>query len=595
MIEENKALESLLRRCNIAANRVKNFAYDGWSTEIPLSINLVDAAAMEANEIRNAQNLGINDHGTPMKVGWCNDETIERNHLKPVKSAIMFEKGNVPTKDGLFSYETFGNTTEERKCTCAYIDLGRVFFHPYAYEALCALVSKAPQIAAGRHPWKIVDGKPVEITDENDPEYNEDNTGLRWLINNFRKFKMEKNRSYTHNQYVELFQNSRDDEILISKWLVVPVFYRDANFSGHSRDIPEINDYYKKLIQFSNALKATSMANYANNTEFSIQQMLVTIRQYAQSLIEGKNGFLKQFVLGKTTAYGARNVITEPIFSGADTPEDTMVDIMHSGFPIATCCSMAYPFIEHWITNFFSREFETREKKQILIKDKDGSYHLEFAKIGDVMAFYKPSYIESKVEQFMHTYGNRFEPLVIPMADGTEAYMLFTGKPYAKNPRSASAPATARRAMTWTDLLYLACVETLEYGGKMAYITRYPLEDYFGTFPSMIRVSSTLEHEPMEINGKQYPFYPKVEVGLSQDETSTRFIDTVTMDNTYLKGLGGDYDGDMISEKACFTEEANDEAFAILNDAKHFVSISGNMMRTVGNETFLTYYNMTKR
>lgn len=129
----------------------------------------------------------------------------------------------------------------------------------------------------------------------------------------------------------------------------------------------------------------------------------------------------------------------------------------------------------------------------------------------------------------------------------------------------------------------------------MAYITRYPLEDYFGTFPSMVRVTSTLEHEPMEINGKKYPYYPKVVPGMSQDEVSTRFVETVTMDNVYLKGLGGDYDGDTVSEKVCFTEEANDEAFDILNSAKHFVAISGNIIRMTSNETFLTYYAMTKR
>ena len=97
---------------------------------------------------------------------------------------------------------------------------------------------------------------------------------------------------------------------------------------------------------------------------------------------------------------------------------------------------------------------------------KRGEYRLEFAKIGDVMAMYNPSFIETKVEQFIHTYGARFEPVTIPMADGSMSYMLFTGKPYSKDPRNPNAPPTARRAMTWTDLLYLACVEMLEYGVK---------------------------------------------------------------------------------------------------------------------------------
>lgn len=562
---------------------------------IPVDIELVDQAAMEAesNNTYDPKNLGINVDDTPMRIGFYTDKVFEVYKVKPVTNAIMFSKGNVPTPDGLFSYEIFGTTPTERRNTVAYIDLKRKFFSPYMYECLCEIVTNAKKIAAGIGTWAIVDGK-VVATKVGDDNYDENATGIRWLINHFYDLKFEKNKSYIHNQYVDLLTRSTEDEIFISKMMVIPVFYRDANFTGHNRDIPEINDRYKRLIQLVGALRDSNLANYANNTEFNIQTTLKDIRKYGQSLIAGKRGFLKQFVIGKTTAYAARNVITQPVFTDVQLPSDVMVDIMHSGFPIATCCSMAYPFIEHWILDFFAKEFETRERKQILVKDKNGKYHLEFAKIGDVMAYYNPSYIEKKTEQYMHTYGSRFEPLKIPMDDGSEAYMLFTGTPYSKDPRNPNVPAIGRRAMTWTDLLYMACVNTLEFGGKLAYITRYPLVDYFGTFPSMIRVTSTIQHEPMEINGVKYPFYPKVVINATYDQVSTMFVDTVTMDNTYLQGLGGDYDGDTTSEKACFTEEANEEAFQILTDVKHFVSIGGQLVRMIGNEAYLTFYNMTK-
>ena len=584
----------LMRAFSRSLENVKTQYRDLFPVEISLlDTSVAYAMGMEA-EIKDAKNLGINQSGTPMKIGWCTDQTIEAHHLKPVRSAVMFERGNIPADNGLFSYDIFGNTADERKWTYAYIDLGRKFFHPYAFEVLTDVCTKARKVAAGMGAWRIKDGE-LELMQPDDKDYDPSATGMRWLVSHYHDIQLTKNQSYKHNEYVELLTGSSDDEIFITKFLVVPVFYRDANFSGKKREIPEINEKYKKLIQLVNALKAPSMAEFSNNTELSIQTVMVDIRKFGQEMIQGKRGFIKQAVIGKTTSYGARSVITQPVYADAQTPEDLMVDIFHTGFPIATCCSMAYPFIEHWILNFFAKEFETREKKQILYQKKDGSYELGYAKIGDVLAYYNPGYIEKKTEQFMHTYGKRFEPLVIPMADGSEAYMLFTGRPYSKNPRAKEAPPTARRAMTWTDLLYLACVETLEFGGKMAYVTRYPLEDYFGTFPSMIRVTSTAEHEPMEFNGRKYPFYPKVIIGITQDETSTKFIDTVTMDNVYLPGLGGDYDGDTVSEKTCFSEEANDEAYQIMNDPKHFISISGNLTRMIKQEAHLTFYAMTMR
>ena len=66
---------------------------------IKLNISLVDqSAAMEANSNagKYLENLGINVKGTPMRIGMCTDKTIEINKFKPVTTAIMFEKGNVP-------------------------------------------------------------------------------------------------------------------------------------------------------------------------------------------------------------------------------------------------------------------------------------------------------------------------------------------------------------------------------------------------------------------------------------------------------------------------------------------------------------------
>lgn len=55
------------------------------------------------------------------------------------------------------------------------------------------------------------------------------------------------------------------------------------------------------------------------------------------------------------------------------------------------------------------------------------------------------------------------------------------------------------------------------------------------------------------------------------------------------------YDGDTVSAKILFTIEANDEAARQLDEIRHYVSIQGNLVRVLGNETFLTFYNMTRR
>ena len=53
-------------------------------------------------------------------------------------------------------------------------------------------------------------------------------------------------------------------------------------------------------------------------------------------------------------------------------------------------------------------------------------------------------------------------------------------------------------------------------------------------------------------------------------------------------------DGDTISAKLCFTLEANKEAAELCRSVKHFLSTQGDMIRNVGNEAYLTFYNMTR-
>ena len=69
-----------------------------------------------------------------MKV-WLIDfeKFIKVNGLQPVTNANMFDMGNVPSVDGLFSTEIFGVTTKDRKETMAYIDLGGKFLNPKVY------------------------------------------------------------------------------------------------------------------------------------------------------------------------------------------------------------------------------------------------------------------------------------------------------------------------------------------------------------------------------------------------------------------------------------------------------------------------------
>ena len=523
---------------------------------------------------------------TSLTIDIIGDSFINANikilGLQEVSNPVRFERGSTPTADGLFSPYIFGHTPEERRTKFAYIDLHTKVFHPYIYEIIRRFWSKIDTVASGQSSWKVdEDGQIHEVAD-GDPE----NTGMDWLVKNFRKIKFGGTGSHIRDERLKLVESLKDDELFISKWLVIPVFYRDVQIIGGTQNVPPLNKNYTNLIRYAGAVERDPY--FSNIAKYNIQLQLVEIRKYGQSLVEKKRGFFKRNVLGKTIDYGYRSVISVFHIDAADKPEENPIDIMHTGIPLSQCCVLFFPFIRRYVREFIRREIVGYGDK-IPYVDEDGKQ--DFIRVKDVMGYYNDDFLQKMIDQYVNTPNIRFRPVLIPTEDGRELPLYFRGHPYSN--RAERAPENiATRNLTWTDLLYLAAEDSLQ--DKHVYITRYPLEDYFGTFPSKIHVLTTIKTQPMVVDGKLYPYYPAIDPKLSEDVVSTLFNDTVTMDNAYLKGLGGDYDGDQITVKGVYSEEANKEADEIMHSAKHYVNIAGGMMRVVENEAFLTFYNMTK-
>lgn len=537
----------------------------------------------------------IDVEGQSMNIAIITDKMIEENNLKEVTSPIWFKTGSEPTDDGLFSPVIFGELPKERMRTHAYINLKRKFFHPYVFEQLTRIYHNFGVIASGQGVWHLDEtGNIIRITDENDSRYDENNTGLAWLIENFRKIHFKDTGSDVRRTRLELLDNLSDDEIFISKWVVIPIFYRDYDDSSGKKSIPEINYLYNDILTNVAGVENELFDAAKHATLFRIQMKLVEIRKFGQTLIEKKNGAFQKTILGKAPDFGDRGVISVPSLNGCDVPDDCIVDIIHSGIPLSFCIVLGYPFMIKWIMEFFEEMFRNKQQVPAYKKNADGEYELQYVRIKDQSEVFTKDFIDKKLEMFKKTYGaERFEPVQIECEDGTVTDIYFTGKGYATDPSNPNANTMSHRPLTWTDVFYMAAVDTLS--DKYCYITRYPLEDYFGTFPSQVAVLSTIKTTPMVVNGKVYPHYPVIDLSLNKKDIATQFIDTISLSNLYLEAIGGDYDGDTVSVKMCFSIEANQEAEQKLHDINHYVSIQGKLVRVLSNEASLAFYNMTRK
>ena len=528
-----------------------------------------------------------------MKVWLLDVETfVKVNGLLPITNPIMFDRGNIPTSDGLFSTEIFGVSTRDRKETWAYVDLGIPFLTPKVYMSLKRLNRNFESVVYGSKKFTI-DKNGVLVQDDNG------GTGLKWLYDNWDKIKFERNDSTSRNQRVDLLNNNKKDVIFIKKWVVIPAFYRDVNL--HSTDgnpkVPEINDLYAKIIRNANMIKES------NDMDFMIaaitgqtQDLIVDIYNLLKSKIEKKNGYIHKFLMGKSVDYCSRVVITATPYV-ADKPEDQYVDFYHTGVPLSHVCAEFTPFILYWLKRWFKRNVENVKNSMIAMNDKGEEVTV---RLDNPEAYYNEERLESRLAQFVKNPSTRFDLVELPVSKDelnrigmkTQPVAAFVGFRMLGETTMEKDENKVVRPLTWTDLLYMAAVDVT--ADKHVVLTRYPYLDYNGSYISKIFVISTRDTQAMMINGKLYKAYPVIDVNTRKEDMDSIFRDTVNIAPFYLKAMGADHDGDQITAKGVFSQEANQECERILMSKPNMLSLLGKGIRPIGNEGSQTLYSMTK-
>ena len=479
------------------------------------------------------------DPNAPMEIDFVTDEIIMNSNLQPVTDPISFSSGE-PTDGGLFSKRIFGQTGDERERQYAYIDLHDKFFHPYVFEILDDLMPKKfKRCANGVGSWKLdEDGYLVELK-EGDPGYEKMNSGIQWLISVYPRMQFSSSKSLVRQDKIRLLKDFPANNCIISKFLVVPVKYRDVDMGSAASKRSELNDYYNTLIKCSRSLADTTFSFCDNITRYNLQTTLVTIRVYGQRLLEKKHGFFHRSILGKSVDRGSRDVISVPSFVGYQKPKDNPVDMFHSGVPLAKCLIIGYDFIMRYCQQFFADNFRNVREYPVY-ELKNGQYEVVGSRrLADQIGRFNTKYIEKKINRFKNSHGTRFEPITLLTEDGEEIPFHLAGQFGDLRVKSDRASTILNRPMTWTDLFYQAAVNTLS--DKYVYITRYPIEGYNSIFPSQCLPVSTIDTVPAIIEGHYYERYPVIDLKTPTDRISNMFIDTVTISNMFLSAIGGDY------------------------------------------------------
>lgn len=514
-----------------------------------------------------------------MKIDIFNvDEFIELNNLQEITSPILFQRGNVPDPDGLVSNEIFGVNGRSRKWRYAYIDLHGHFFNPHVYKAFKRL---------WRNIDKVVNGDYFYNLDENGIIY-EDNehgrTGIEAIYRDWNKINWERT-SGMRNERIDLITKTKKNEVFMDKQIVIPVFYRDITTGSSGGETSELNNLYSKLIRLSSVLEQRDMFDITlHATYYNMQSLIVEIYDYFKVKLEKKNGMIRRYLMGKNTDYCTRSVISAPIYH-SESPDEMETDFSHIGIPISQVASLCFPFMMSWLKSWFENEFITNQETKLLYNG-EGT-----VKVKNPESYFTDEYIKRMMNQYIRDPEFRFKPIKVPLDNGKWSYIHFTGIRFGKGSTSEES-SIEKRPLTWTDLLYMAAYDVTK--DKHAMVTRYPVSDAYGIFFGKIRVISTIKTSVVRVGETTYKYYPNIEVNLDEREVATRFKETVIFSSSYLDGIGGDYDGDQVTIKILWTQEANKELEEAMNKVSFFITATGKNIRQIGKEGLQTIYMLTK-
>lgn len=522
------------------------------------------------------------------------EDFIKKNDVKEISNPIFFNQNKLPTSDGLLSNEIFGITKEERANRFGYIDLHGTFLHPLVYKVWSALDKNVKSIVHGIDNF-VIDSNGQFKQDPNGK------TGIKFLKDNINKIKIRSTDSTKRDRVIE-FLNISKPLMFITKYPVIPAFYRDVNTEGGKVGVGDINKYYNSIIIASKALAEAQDygLSLSNSQAGRMQEMLLQVYNYFGAGnpdakgsgvgMPSKFGIIRRANLSKTTDYSSRLVITSPELK-VEKLDDIEADMDYSVVPLASLSINFLPYMIFWLRGFFENEFSTRTTYTVHMKDGK----VKEIPIQDYQIAFSDERIKDEINRFVHGYSNRFIPVKVPTLDKKlNVYMHFKGRA-STSPDDTEQGEIINRRLTWCDLLFMAASEVT--ADKHILITRYPIDSFYNQFPTKVKVQSTIETEPMTVVSagmkKFYKKYPKIREEDIEKDTSNKFIDSLNMCNGYLDSIGGDYDGDQVSVKGIYSAEANVELDQQMNSKIHYIGLDGISVMDVGKEAKQSLYCLT--
>lgn len=535
----------------------------------------------------------------PFNVKLLNLDAGQLRLLKPITTLDRFDgasTGNFHDK-GLFSTEIFGRVGEDaRDETFAYIPLKTTILHPFIYQRL----ERLKRLYIG-----ILSGKQYAVWDPKEKDFQpasetEGETGFQFFMSHWEEIEFPESNSEIRKMRVKLMDKYRK-EAMISNVLVMPAGLRDAEIDHLDRiQEHEINKSYQRLISISNTISKGSNNNSEvfNTARFAQQMAFNEVYRLIEEMLTGKRGFIQNKWGSRRITNGTRNVITAMDISTPSLdaenypgPDDTVLGLWQTSrgaLPITInrmqqgILSNVFGDVEGTATLI---DVKTLKSERVQVSAQTHDRWTTTEGLEKVVA--SQSMMELRARPVM--IEGRYLALVYKPKNEM-VFKIF----YNIDDLPEGFQKDAVHPLTYEELIYLSNYRG--WNDLRVISTRYPVTGEGSSYVSKVYVRTTVNSEtrveldemwePMEAQGNTALVYPVFE--------PEQYIDSAMVHPYRLAGLGGDYDGDTISNNILYTQEAIDEVDKYLNSRAAHVDPAGGLRASASIDTSaLVMHNIT--
>jgi hypothetical protein len=466
--------------------------------------------------------------------------------------------------------------TEYRLRTFGFIELNCSIIHPTLFKTICDLKQMYKEIMSSKT-YAVWD---KELKDFVKTDMSDGQTGYSFFFNHIHEVKFEKNDSTKRIFNLKLFEEYRDN-FSMDRILVLPAGLRDYSIDDDGNPTEdEVNKLYRKVLSLSRLIDSNVFKLNESNfdiTRYNIQQSVFDIYEYFKDMLEGKS----KFIQAKWTARKIFNTTRNVISSLNDISDTNKVGFNETVIGLHQFLRSIVPLSVYLVKErYLSKVFPSNDSTTFLTNAK--TFKKEQVTLdADLFDLWTS---QEGIESTIVKFGNldtRHE--AIKITDKYYIGLLYRDKTHFKFIQDIDEVPTQLSKdnvspITYAELLFISVGQ--KHCKIPALITRYPVINYGGIYPTYLNLRTTIpssdliEYDDSWNDGDLFYNFP------NRGEV---FFNTMALHPAHLKRLGADHDGDALSVQALLSNDAQEEIKQKLNTKAFYVSDENNFFFSASN------------